>query len=73
MQDEKKLLILETTLREGEQTTGVSFTPDERVEIARLLDECGVDMIEAGHPAVSPDVKEGIKKVADERLEAEIV
>ncbi len=73
MQDKKKLLILETTLREGEQTTGVSFTPDERVEIARLLDECGVDMIEAGHPAVSPDVKEGIKKVADERLEAEIV
>ena len=70
---DKKLLILDTTLREGEQTTGVSFTPDERVEIAKLLDECGVDMIEAGHPVVSPDVKEGVKKVANEGLEAEIV
>ena len=69
----ENLLILDTTLREGEQTTGVSFTPYERVEIARIINECGVDMIEAGHPAVSPDVKEGVKKVAGEELEAEIV
>ena len=40
--------ILDTTLREGEQTPYVNFTIDEKVEIARMLDQVGVDMIEAG-------------------------
>ncbi|MCX8170012.1 MAG: hypothetical protein N3D72_02865, partial [Candidatus Methanomethyliaceae archaeon] len=54
----KKVLILDTTLREGEQTPGVSFTIEEKLQIARKLDEIGINMIEAGHPAVSRDVYE---------------
>ena len=46
----KKVLLLDTTLREGEQTPGVSFTVDQKLRIARTLDEIGVDMIEVGHP-----------------------
>ncbi|MDI9644130.1 MAG: homocitrate synthase [Candidatus Verstraetearchaeota archaeon] len=68
-----KVKILDTTLREGEQTPGVSFSVDAKVEIARKLDEAGVDMIEAGHPAVSPDVAEAIKRIAAERPSAEIL
>lgn len=65
--------ILDTTLREGEQTPGVSFSIEEKVEIARKLDEAKVHMIEAGHPAVSKDVAAAIKKISSERLNAEIL
>ncbi|MCQ8892358.1 MAG: homocitrate synthase [Candidatus Methanosuratincola sp.] len=68
-----KVKILDTTLREGEQTPGVSFSIDAKVEIARKLDEARVDMIEAGHPAVSQDVTEAIKRIVAERLDAEIL
>ncbi len=53
--------LLDSTLREGEQTAGVSFTVEQRVEIAKALSEAGVAMIEAGHPTVAPDIYEGIK------------
>ncbi|MGQ9759893.1 MAG: homocitrate synthase [Candidatus Methanomethylicaceae archaeon] len=69
----RKVMILDTTLREGEQTPGVSFSIDEKVQIARKLDEVRVDMIEAGHPAVSKDVEEAVKKIVSERLSAEIL
>lgn len=68
-----KVKILDTTLREGEQTPGVSFSVDEKVEIARKLDEAKVHMIEAGHPAVSQDVAAAIKKISSEKLNAEIL
>jgi len=55
--------LLDSTLREGEQTPGVSFTVEQKLEIARLLDEIGVAMIEAGHPSVAPDVKEAVKRI----------
>ncbi|WP_338601778.1 homocitrate synthase [Sulfolobus tengchongensis] len=58
-----KVGILDSTLREGEQTPGVIFTVEQRVEIAKALSDLGVAMIEAGHPAVSPDIYEGIKKI----------
>ncbi len=58
-----KVGILDSTLREGEQTPGVIFTVDQRVEIAKALSDLGVSMIEAGHPAVSPDIYEGIKRI----------
>ena len=47
------LEILDTTLREGEQTRYVNFTVDEKVEIAKMLDRVGVDMIEAGDPSAA--------------------
>jgi len=64
--------LLDTTLRDGEQTPGVSLTPDEKLWIAKKLDELGVDIIEAGSAVTSEGEKEGIRKVADEGLDAEI-
>ncbi|MEM3380780.1 MAG: homocitrate synthase [Candidatus Bathyarchaeia archaeon] len=68
-----KILILDTTLREGEQTPNVNFTIEEKLQIARKLDEIGVNMIEAGDPNVSRDVKEAIRRIAREGLRAEIL
>lgn len=67
------LEILDTTLREGEQTPNVSFSIDEKIEIARLLDQIGVAMIEAGDPSVSPGVAKAIEQIAALKLNAEIV
>ena len=67
------LEILDTTLREGEQTPFVNFTVDEKVQIARMLDSVGVDMIEAGDPSVSPNVAKAIKCIASLGLRAEVV
>jgi 2-isopropylmalate synthase len=65
--------ILDTTLREGEQTPYVNFTVDEKIQIAHMLDRVGVDMIEAGDPSVSPNVATAIKRIASLGLRAEIV
>jgi 2-isopropylmalate synthase len=65
--------ILDTTLREGEQTPYVNFTVDEKVHIAKMLDHVGVDMIEAGDPSVSPNVARAIERIAALGLRAEIV
>jgi len=65
--------ILDTTLREGEQTPYVNFTIDEKLEIARSLDQIGVDMIEAGDPSVSPSVAKAIERISNLELGAEIV
>ncbi len=65
--------ILDTTLREGEQTAYVNFTIDEKIEIARMLDQIGVDMIEAGDPSVSPSVAKAIERIAGLGLKAEII
>lgn len=67
------LEILDTTLREGEQTPHVNFTVDEKIEIAKMLDRVGVDMIEAGDPSVSPNVARAIERIASLDLRAEIV
>ena len=67
------LEILDTTLREGEQTPYVNFTVEEKVEIARMLDQVGVDMIEAGDPSVSTNVARAIERIAALGLRAEIV
>lgn len=65
--------ILDTTLREGEQTPHVSFSIDEKIEVARMLDQIGVTMIEAGDPTVSPGVAKAIEQIAALKLNAEIV
>ncbi len=69
----RKVLLLDTTLREGEQTPGVSFSIDQKLQIACLLDDIGVDMIEVGDPNVSPDAFRFIKRAAALGLRAEIV
>jgi len=62
--------ILDTTLREGEQTPGVYFDNHIKLVIADLLDELGVDYIEAGHPIVSKDVYQSVKQIAGRNLNA---
>ena len=67
------LEILDTTLREGEQTPYVNFSLPEKLEIARLLDQVGVEMIEAGDPSVSPSIATAVEKIAGLGLKAEVV
>jgi|SRR5271157_352195 len=64
--------ICDVTLRDGEQTPGVSFTKDEKIEIARKLDEIGVEVIEAGFPVVSQGEKDSIRAIAHLGLDAKI-
>ena len=56
--------IFDTTLRDGEQSPGATLTSAEKVEIARGLARLGVDVIEAGFPAASPDDLEGVRRIA---------
>ena len=65
--------IVDTTLRDGEQTAGVVFSNAEKIEIARMLDEVGVHQIEAGIPAMGGDEKAAIKEIAHLGLEASIL
>ena len=60
----KKIELLDTTLREGEQSANVSFTVDQKIEILKSLDEFGVEFIEIGHPIVSPDVHDAVQKIS---------
>lgn len=62
----------DTTLRDGEQTVGVVFSPQQKVEIARKLDELGVTRIEAGFPRVSSDDAEAIQLLQKAGLKAEL-
>jgi 2-isopropylmalate synthase len=60
-----KLIIFDTTLRDGEQSPGASMTREEKVRIARQLEKLRVDVIEAGFPAASNGDFESVKAVAD--------
>ena len=62
----------DTTLRDGEQTVGVVFSPQQKLEIARKLDELGVNRIEAGFPKVSPEDAEAIQLMQKADLKAEL-
>lgn len=64
--------ILDSTLREGEQTPGVYFDPHIKLAIAQLLDEVGVDIIEAGHPQVGPEIRSVVETVAGAGLRARV-
>jgi isopropylmalate/homocitrate/citramalate synthase len=64
--------LYDTTLRDGEQTVGVVLDPEQKLEIARALDELGIDRIEAGFPRVSQDDWDAVKLIAGAGLRAEI-
>jgi len=66
------LRFLDTTLRDGEQTPGVSLKPEQKIEIASRLSDIGVDVIEAGSAAASDGEREAIQRIADAGLSAEI-
>lgn len=58
--------IFDTTLRDGEQSPGATMTSAEKLELARNLSRLGVDVIEAGFPAASPDDLEAVRRIAKE-------
>ncbi|MEI7641326.1 MAG: 2-isopropylmalate synthase [bacterium] len=60
----EKILIFDTTLRDGEQVPGASLTRVEKLEIARQLEKMNVDIIEAGFPASSPGDLESVREIA---------
>lgn len=64
--------ILDSTLREGEQTPGVYFDGHIKLAIAELLDDIGIDIIEAGHPMVTPEIFEAIRQISNHNLKAKI-
>ncbi|MDF0682118.1 MAG: 2-isopropylmalate synthase [Candidatus Nitrosocosmicus sp.] len=70
--DKKKIRILDSTLREGEQHPGVSFSIKQRIQIAWMLDSFGVDQIEIS-PIVSSDHHEATKIIMKQGLKADIV
>ena len=59
-----KLIIFDTTLRDGEQSPGASMTKEEKIRIARQLEKLGVDVIEAGFAAASPGDADAIQNIA---------
>jgi len=65
--------IVDTTLRDGEQTPGVSFTINEKVTIAKMLDAAGVHFIEAGTPAMGHEEKKAVKEIIDLDMKSEII
>lgn len=69
----EKIRIFDTTLRDGEQTPGVSLKPEDKLRISKKLDELGVDAIEAGFAAATKGEFEAIKLIANENLRAEIL
>jgi isopropylmalate/homocitrate/citramalate synthase len=64
--------LYDTTLRDGEQTVGVVLDPEQKLEIARLLDDLGIDRIEAGFPRVSEDDYRAVRLISEAGLRAEI-
>ncbi len=72
-QVQPKVAIHDVTLRDGEQTPNVIFTTEERIAIAKALNDLGVDRIEFGMPVVSKDIYEAFQEVAKMNFTSEIV
>lgn len=60
--------ILDTTLREGEQTPGVCFSAPVKTAIAEMLDELGIDILEVGHPAVTVEIRDAVRAITEMEL-----
>ncbi|MFW8636514.1 2-isopropylmalate synthase [Cribrihabitans pelagius] len=70
--DPARVLIFDTTLRDGEQSPGATMTHEEKLEIAGLLDEMGVDIIEAGFPIASEGDFRAVSEIAERSQNAVI-
>ncbi len=68
----RRVYVFDTTLRDGEQTPGVSLSIEDKFEIAKALDGLGVDIIEAGFPAASEGEFNAVKKIANSGLKAKV-
>lgn len=69
----ERVQLHDATLRDGEQTPGVVFRIEDKIAIAKALDEAGVDRIEAGMPAVSPDDEQAVREIANLGLRSKIM
>ena len=67
-----KVRIFDTTLRDGEQTPGVSLSPEKKLNIAKKLDALGIDAIETGFPVISDGERNAVKMITSENLQAEL-
>ena len=67
-----KVRIFDTTLRDGEQTPGISLSPDQKLSIAKKLDALGVDAIEAGFPVISEGELKAVQMITGAGLSCEI-
>ena len=61
----KKIQIFDSTLRDGAQARGINYSVRDKINVLRLLDNLGVDYIEAGNPASNPKEREFFSKVSD--------
>ena len=64
MTDKNRIIIFDTTMRDGEQSPGASMSLEEKIQIARVFDELGIDIIEAGFPIASPGDFEAVSEVS---------
>jgi len=69
----KKIVIYDSTLRDGEQMPGISFSSEQKLALARKLDEIGIPEIEAGFPAVSKNERETVKTIVKDGLKSRIL
>lgn len=67
-----RVMVLDTTLRDGEQTPGIALSTEDKILIAQALDELGVDVIEAGFPAASVGEQEAVGKIAKLGLKSRV-
>ena len=65
MENKNRVYLFDTTLRDGEQSPGVSLNEEEKLEIAMQLARLGVDIIEAGFPVSSPGDFKAVKRIAE--------
>ena len=64
MSDKEKLYIFDTTMRDGEQSPGASMSVEEKIQISRVFDEMGIDIVEAGFPIASPGDFEAVSEIS---------
>ncbi len=69
----EKVLLWDETMRDGEQTPGVAFSPEEKLQIATLLDDMHVPLMDVGIPVVSKEEARGVKGIANAGLDASIM
>ena len=64
MDEKNRVYIFDTTMRDGEQSPGASMSIEEKIQISRVFDEMGIDIIEAGFPIASPGDFESVKAIS---------
>ncbi len=64
MEDKNRIIIFDTTMRDGEQSPGASMSLEEKIQISRVFDELGIDIIEAGFPIASPGDFEAVSAIS---------